>query len=454
MLTMADAAAIDFFDDLRRREFFRLEERNIAYLDYAASALYGASQAAAYAKRLAGNVYGNPHSEHGPSRASEADLAAARRATLAYFDADPEVYDVCFTANTSAAVKLVAESYPFGPRRGLALSADNHNSVNGIREFARRAGARVNTLPLDAELRLSDPVGRLRSFASTCGAGLFAFPVQSNFSGVRHPLDLISEARGLGLDVLVDAAGCCMAADISLRRHPAEFLAFSYYKLFGLPTGVGALIVRRDALERLRRPWFAGGTVDFVSVAHGRHQLSKGHAGFEDGTPNFLNAGAILDGFDFLERLPAAVLRTRLCSLTAEFIARASDLRHRDGGPLVRIYGPRGANSRGGTVAFNILRPGGNTLPYQAVEHAARDAGVAIRGGCFCNPGAAERAFDFERYDVDAVLDELGDSFTIPRFQERLGPEATAGALRLSVGPATHSQDVGRVLGVLSRFAG
>lgn len=449
---MADTIALDFFDDLRRREFARLDEQNIAYLDFAAAGLYGASQATAYAARLRDGVYGNPHSEHGPSRASEADLLAARNATLAHFDADPDLYDVCFTANASAAIKLVAESYPFGLRRGLALSQDNHNSVNGLREFARRAHAPIATLPLDAELRLTDPVARLRDFAATCGPGLLAYPVQSNFSGVRHPLDLISDAQRLGFDVLIDAAGCCIAGDISLRRHPAEFLAFSYYKLFGLPTGVGALIVRRDALKRLRRPWFAGGAVDFVSIEHDRHQLSQGHAGFEDGTPNFLNAGAILDGFEFLDQLPSAGLQARLRYLTARFIECVSGLQYGDGAPLVRLYGTTGMNARGGTIAFNVLAPNGDTLPYQRIEHAAREYGVAIRGGCFCNPGAAERAFNFDRYDIDACLDALGKNFTNARFQERLGPQATVGALRLSVGIPTNAPDLDRAIDLLASF--
>lgn len=65
---------------------------------------------------------------------------------------------------------------------------------------------------------------------------------------------------------------------------------------------------------------------------------------------------------------------------------------HRDGQPLVRVYGPRGAIHRGGTVAFNVLTRDGRPVPYTEVERRARDEGVAIRSGCFCNPGAAVRA--------------------------------------------------------------
>jgi len=43
-------------------------------------------------------------------------------------------------------------------------------------------------------------------------------------------------------------------------------MVVSFYKMFGYPTGVGALIVKKDFLPLLDRPWFAGGTVDVVQV--------------------------------------------------------------------------------------------------------------------------------------------------------------------------------------------
>jgi molybdenum cofactor sulfurtransferase len=37
-------------------------------------------------------------------------------------------------------------------------------------------------------------------------------------------------------------------------------MAVSFYKMFGYPTGVGALVVKKSFLAKLQRPWFAGGT--------------------------------------------------------------------------------------------------------------------------------------------------------------------------------------------------
>ncbi len=156
MLTHPHPSTAASFADLRQREFARLDANRVAYLDYAGSALYAESQIDAHRLQLARNIFGNPHSEHGASIASTSAIDAARRRVLRFLDAGDD-YVVCFTANTTAAIKLVAEAYPFGGDTGCVLTADNHNSVNGIREFARRAGAPVEYLPLRDYLHLHHP---------------------------------------------------------------------------------------------------------------------------------------------------------------------------------------------------------------------------------------------------------------------------------------------------------
>jgi hypothetical protein len=110
---------------------------------------------------------------------------------------------------------------------------------------------------------------------------------------VRHSLDLIGEARQRGWRVLLDAASYLPTSDIDLREVKPDFLTLSLYKIAGYPTGLGALIARKDALAELRRPWFSGGTVKWASVQHQRHRLSDAPEGFEDGTPSFLAAAAV-----------------------------------------------------------------------------------------------------------------------------------------------------------------
>lgn len=436
------------FAALRRREFARLDAQQHCYLDYTGSALYGSSQLHAHLQLLETGLFGNPHSDSIPARASTRLIEQARAQVLRFLDVDETSHVVCFTANSSAAIKLVAESYPFGPRRALLLSADNHNSVNGMREYARRAGAPVQVLPLDAQLRLDEPLSPLRRAAAR-GAGLLAFPAQSNFSGALHPLPLVAQARELGLQVLLDCAAYLPSHALSLRDCPAEFAVLSFYKLFGYPSGLGALVCRREALAVLQRPWFAGGTVRYASVQADRHRLHEGAEGFEDGTPNFLAAAALPAGFALLEEVGMARLQARVATLAADLQQRLLRLEHADGAPLIRLYGPHAPSARGGVVTFNVLDRQGRPLPCTVVEQAAAAAGIAVRGGCFCNPGAAERAFGSS--GLAHCLDRIGADFSPQRLADCTGREA--GAVRASLGLANDAADVARLAALVGRFA-
>lgn len=451
-------AADPFFTDLRRTDFARLDRSGIAYLDYTGSALPAARLLQEHNECMARAIYGNPHADSGPSRLSTETLEAARALVLARLDGDDREYTVCFTANASAAVKLVGESYPFERGGVYALSADNHNAVNGVREYARRAGAAIVYLPLTPELRLDGAEDVLRRAANGSRARLFAFPAQSNFSGVRHPLALIDAARELAYDVLLDAAAFLPTRALSLRRWRPDFVVLSFYKLFGYPTGLGALVARREALARLVRPWFAGGTVDYVSVQNDMHSLLAGPARFEDGTPDFLGAAALAAGYAFLDEIGMERLGRHVARLTGKLLGALRDLGHGRGGePVVRLYGPLNMTDRGGTIAFNVIARDGRVVPYWVVEERARSAGVALRGGCFCNPGAAETAFAFDASAAARCLREAArdEPFTIPRFAACLSPDGrtAVGAVRASLGMANNDADVQRAASVIASFA-
>jgi selenocysteine lyase/cysteine desulfurase len=449
MLTCTARGAEATFALLREREFARLDANDVAYLDYAGTALYAASQIEAHRALLGRSVFGNPHSAHQASADSTAAIEAARRRVLRFLDAGDD-YDVCFTANTTAAIHLVAEAYPFTSDAPFVLTADNHNSVNGVREFARRAGAQVSYLPLRTDLRLDHPEARL---ADIGGGGLFAYPAQSNFSGVHHPLSLVRTAQSLGYHVLLDAAAFLPTYPLSLRACPADFVVLSFYKMFGYPTGVGALVARRDALTALSRPWFSGGTVHYASVAVDRSRLRPGHEGFEDGTPNFLDIAALGSGFDLRDAVGAGPLLRHVHVMTGTLLERLCGLHHPGGEPLVRVYGPPDMDARGGIIAFNVLDRDGRTVPYGLVEARASTAGVHLRGGCFCNPGAAEAAFRLDPPRLVRCLDASGADFSIPALQRCMGRDTAVGALRASSGMATQPRDLDRAIDVILSFA-
>ena len=448
---MKDVSSIDRFleswpefapggpvDHLRAQEFSRLDAGGHVYLDYTGAGLPAASQVRRHADLLLGRVLGNPHSESPTSRLSTGFVERARRHVLEYFGASPDEYVVVFTANASHALKLVGESYPFGPGNRFLLTFDNHNSVNGIREYARSAGAGVTYLPVvPPDLRVDpavvsaalDPDGRP-------SPGLFAFPAQSNFSGVQHDLAFIEEAQSRGWDVLLDAAAFVPTNRLDLSRLHPDFVVLSFYKMFGYPTGVGALLATPRALGRLHRPWFAGGTITVASVGADRHHLAAGAAAFEDGTVNFASLPAVDFGLDFLDEVGVDVIHRRVGALTGWLVEALLLLRHASGGPLVTIYGPTDAGRRGGTLALNFRDRDGGFIDHQLIEERAGALRISIRSGCFCNPGAGELAMGISPDEMRSCFVRLSDRITYDEFRRCIDTKST-GAVRVSLGLAS-----------------
>lgn len=440
-------------DDDRAHDGTRLDRHGDVYLDYTGAGLYPESLVRAHADRLCARPLGNPHSTNPTSRAATELVEDARRAVLEHFRADPAAYAVVFTANASGALKLVGESFPFAPGGRYLLTYDNHNSVNGIREFARARGAEVTYVPVRPPAMAIDDDALRRALdvpAPAEAARLFAYPAQSNFSGVRHPLAWVAHARERGWTVLLDAAAYVPTATLDLSEVRPDFVTLSFYKMFGYPTGVGALVARREALARLRRPWFAGGTIAYAAVTQPRHDLHEGAEAFEDGTLDFLAMPGIADGLAWLgARLPAIQARTR--ALAEWTLERLLELRHANATPMVLVYGPTGGDGRGASIAFNLQDARGGLVDHRAVEARANDARLSLRTGCFCNPGAGEAAMGISADEL-ATCFAGHDRMSLDAFRGCLADKGT-GAVRVSFGWASTFGDAHALIELLRGFA-
>ena len=434
-------------EHLRATEYPLLDAKQHTYLDYTGGGLHAVSQIHEHQAMLTGELLGNPHSRNPTSMAATRRVERVRRAVLDYFRADPDEYRVVFTANASGALKLVGESYPFEPGSHLLLSFDNHNSVNGIREFARRKGAALSYVPLICDnLRMDESTLR-RELAKPRGSKprLFAFPAQSNFSGVLHPLEWIEEARSAGWDVLLDSAAFVPTHRLDLQQWKPDFATVSFYKMFGFPTGTGCLLARHDALRKLQRPWFAGGTITIASVQGDGHIHHDNEAAFEDGTLDYLNLPAVETGLRHLESIGIDTIHQRVTSLCDWLLRHLLDLRHGNGKPLVRILGPDDTEMRGSTLSMMLHDPQGETFDERRIEHLAGEHGISLRTGCFCNPGAGEIAHHLSEQEMRAFFQQ-GDQVSFEQMREtvRTGYGKSVASIRISLGIASNFRDVFR----------
>jgi len=445
---------MDSLDELRAREYARLDQSGEIYLDYTGGSLYAASQLRRHFEELNGHVFGNPHSNNPTSQAMTDRVEATRAHVLRYFNASPDDYLLVFTPNASGALHEIGEAYPFAPGARYLLTFDNHNSVNGIREFARAKGAEVTYSPLTRpDLRVDRAALTAELSRPGSAGGLFAFPAQSNFSGVQHPLELIEEAQAAGWDVLLDAAAFVPTNPLDLSRWKPDLTVLSFYKMFGYPTGIGALLMRRAMFEKFRRPWFAGGTIQIATVQGNSFYRSRDASAFEDGTVDYLSIPAVDYGLSYLESIGIERIRDRVGALTAWLLETMTSLKHENGRPLVTVHGPTTREARGATIAFNLLDAEGRGFDIRGVEARANEARLSLRTGCFCNPGAGETAYGLSAEQIGGFFhDPDGMTFDELRGKIRVRYGLEVGAIRVSTGIASNFADVHVFASFLQRF--
>ena len=398
------------------------------------------------------SVFGNPHSVNPTSSAATVLVERARAAVLRYFNASESEYACIFTANATGALRLVGEAYPFTSEGRFLALFDNHNSVNGIREFARAKGAETAYVPLEApDLRVADAVlEQYLDDAGPAGHNLFAYPAQSNFSGVKHPLEWIATAQERGWDVIVDCAAFVPTSPLDLSVWKPDFVPISFYKMFGYPTGIGALLARREALERLHRPWFSGGTVDRRErpgrhgraalgprPVRGRHGQLPRHPGDRD-RPAAHRAHRHRHDLAAGARHSARGCSRRCCGCGTRTAARPRACTGRRRGTVA------GARSRSTSCTRTAASSTSATSTSIAAAH-----GISVRTGCFCNSGAGETAFSISSDTLIGA--EFGEGMILDDYIRLIGMP-TGGAVRVSLGLATNFADVYRFMTFATEF--
>ena len=436
-------------DKWRAKDYGRLDDNHHVYLDYTGGNLYGTSQVKTHHDFLLNNILGNPHSSNPSSIKSTEAVENAREAVFKFFNA-PDYICVC-TPNATGALKIIGESYPFTEKSHFLLPFDNHNSVNGIREYAKNKGASYTYSPIQIEdLKFQPDIlqNHLESHANA-DKKLFAYPAQSNVSGVKHDLGWIEIAQKLGWDVLLDASAFVPTSKLDLSTYQPDFVSLSFYKMFGYPTGLGALLIKKDKLKLLKKPWFAGGTVTLASVMAENFFLEESHSRYEDGTINYLDIPAIKIGLDHLDDIGMENINQRVTILSQYILDTFPTLKHDNGTPLIKIFGPQTTDNRGGTFILNIFDDQGNPLPFLEVERLANHENFSIRTGCFCNPGIDEINNNLDQETLRTYFEtrEAGDYFDMQKSLDQM-----RGAIRISLGLMSNFEDVYKFIEFLKTF--
>jgi molybdenum cofactor sulfurtransferase len=485
------------------------------YVDYAGSALPTSSQLREIQHILgAATVLANPHS-NGPAasrtrrlveqaKTRVLDLLHAHPGRYAAFgnvqptgtsvdgrcnDDDDEAFDrhpgyeIVFTSGTTEALRILSERFPIRKGSLFVYAQNSHTSVIGMRGPVRsRGGAFVcrTVAQLEDDVERCDPADvwfddkESTPLKTSPSNHLVAIPLECNFGGNRtkNARSVLSKLRQQSNDVdryysLLDIAKAASTSEINLNALNPDFAVLSFYKLFGEPTGLGCLLVKRSSMSVLcsgvdddSRCYFGGGAVDavlsstdFIAPRTEPTPLAR----LSSGTSHFRGIVALHAGLDELARVGGmGFIQRHTSSLAVEFVRRLRMLVHEDTGrPVVQLYSgwkqwnyettERPHSDHGPTVAFNILRGDGTYVGYSEVSKLAalNRPPIQFRTGCFCNPGACQLELGFSEeellYNFQQAGHVCGDEVSLVKGRP-------TGAIRVSFGKDSTWEDLDAVV--------
>ena len=255
---------------------------------------------------------------------------------------------------------------------------------------------------------------------------------------------------------LLDAAALASTAplDLSDVATAPDFVALSFYKIFGFPN-IGALIVRKDSAHVLEsRRYFGGGTVEMIIAIndtwHAKKETSL-HDRLEDGTLPFHSIFALDHAMNVHERLygpnPMKFISHHTAQLGKQLYDGVSALKHANGLHVCRIYKDENAiygdpSAQGATIAFNVQRADGSLVGFEEVEEAADVRNIFVRSGSLCNPGGVATYLGWSPAEMKAAY-ASGHRCSNPT-QVMFGKPT--GVVRVSLGAMTLPCDVETLL--------
>lgn len=459
------------------------------------------------------------------------------------FNSQHPGYDIVFTSGSTEAFRIVSEQFPWTrcavcfdaheQRNGFSSHCssstckvgsastsslfvypqNSHTSVIGMRENVLQQNGAFLCKPLDdiiREILDGDPhAGGIDGLwkretqrgahsppvnGCTCASNknLLVLPMECNFGGDKPNVqEAIRRLHGGRMEpqrwyTMLDLSKAASTSRVNLIELNPDFACLSFYKIFGAPTGLGCLFVKRTAIDVLmgisdnetdvaarnnpqvdkiiRRRYFGGGSVnallplgDFVAPRSEPNVL----ASLSHGTIHFRGIAALGAGFDELHQLGGMTMIDRHTnSLAQELVRLLQSMRHANGRSAVVVYGAWSAwkasdfdegNNPGPTVAFNMIRSDASFIGYHEISKLAslNSPPIQLRTGCFCNPGACQLALKLTDVDLLANYRQHGH---VCGDQIDLVEGRPTGAIRVSFGKDSIWEDLDAFLVFLERM--
>ena len=309
-----------------------------------------------------------------PGRSGYSAALAAAREVLACREAlaallgceDPA--RIAFAFNCTDALNLAIKGVLRYGDHAIATQLEHNSVLRPLSALAARGRISLSIVPPrpDGFVSTDDIRAAIRK-----NTRLIAVTHASNVTGAIQPVAAIGQmARREGICYLIDGAQALGALPVNVRALGCDLYAFPGHKSLLGPMGTGGLYIRPGLSLR---PLREGGTgTDSESVLQPEGLPEK----YESGTLNLPGIAGLGAGCAFVKERVSAIM-THERELTQAVYEGLSAI------PGAEIYSPREEAARAGIVSFNL-----DGLTSSDVSDRLANAGIAVRGGLHCAPGA------------------------------------------------------------------
>lgn len=303
------------------------------------------------------------------------DAFEQARAMLKRFVGADTRHELVFTSSTTEALNLVAHGLSAAGDAPAVLQRGDEIVVSGLEHHAnlipwqaaaRRSGATLRILRPDAHGQLH--AHDLKTLL-TPRTRVFAMTACANATGERPPFEaLLALAAEAGALTVLDAAQVASHAVPELASLACDFMAFSGHKMYG-PMGIGALVGRRAALDRLVPLRLGGDMVEFVSDFEATFAALPSR--LEGGTPNVGGAVGMAAAAGFIDEVGRRAIDQHVGALRAHAAAGLAALAG------ITVLSPRTAPSAIVSFVADGVHP-------HDIGTLLDERGIAVRTGHHC----------------------------------------------------------------------
>ncbi len=277
--------------------------------------------------------------------------------------------EIVFTRGTTAAINLVARSFGdmiIEPGDEIVVTEmEHHANIVPWQELAKRTGAELNFIPMEADGTLTK-----NSIEATIGekTKIVAVTHVSNVLGTINDIKSIAEtAHNNGAYIVVDGAQAVPHMTVDVQDLDVDFYAFSGHKMLG-PTGIGVLYGKSELLDEMPPIEYGGDMIDFVDLR--TSTWTDLPVKFEAGTPMIAEAIGLAAAIDYIREIGPETILAHEKELADYALSRMKSLEG------IEIYGP---DSRAGLITFNLT----DVHPHDLAT-ALDSEGIAVRAGHHC----------------------------------------------------------------------